>query len=234
MQYIRPGVERGHVTLDWLDSRHSFSFGQYYDAKHMGFHDLRVINQDIIAPGGGFATHSHKDMEIITYVMRGELAHKDSLGTVATIRAGEVQRMSAGSGISHSEYNASAVEPVELLQIWLLPEQNGILPGYEQKDIGTANQAGPLQAIVTHGGGDGTLNVHQDMVLYRGLLKSGAMTSHVIPQNRAIWLQMVSGSLRVNDTQLMTGDALGLTEIDTAVFTAETDSEFLLFDLKTY
>ncbi len=233
MQTIRKSQDRGHVSLDWLDSRHSFSFGGYHDDRHMGFYDLRVINQDIIAPAGGFPTHSHKNMEIITYVLRGELAHKDSLGTVATIRAGEVQRMTAGRGISHSEFNASNTLPVELLQIWILPEQTDITPGYEQKDIGTSNHDGPLQTIVTKGGGNGVLNIHQDMTLLRGQLRAGEAVCYTLLNNRAAWIQMVAGRLTMNDEALLPGDATALTNQETLTFIAEENAEFLLFDLKS-
>ncbi len=231
MHQLRPSAERGHITLDWLDSHHSFSFGQYHDPRYMGFHALRVINQDIIAPGGGIATHSHQDMEIITYVLRGELAHKDSLGTIATIRAGEVQRMSAGRGISHSEYNASSTEPVELLQIWIQPEQNDIVPGYEQKDIGTTNHDGALQAIVRKGGGSGALDIHQDATLFRGLLKAGTAVNHALENNRAVWVQMIAGYASVSGEALSAGDAIGFVNTEALAFFAHGDAEFLLFDL---
>ena len=233
MHYIRPSAERGHVQLDWLDSYHSFSFGHYHDPNHRGFSDLRVINQDIIAPGGGFPTHAHADMEIITYVLRGQLAHKDSLGTVATISAGEVQRMSAGSGIEHSEYNASKTEPVELLQIWILPEHRGIVAGYEQKNIGITNSKSPLQVIVQKGGGEETLNINQQITLYRGILNAAESTTYTLLPNRAVWVQIISGKIVVDGISLNQGDALGLTNIHSALIAAETASEFLLFDLRS-
>ena len=170
---VRKSEDRGHFAIDWLDSRHSFSFGEYYDPRHLGFSALRVINEDAIAPGGGFPTHPHKDMEIITYVLEGELEHKDSLGTGSVIRPGEVQRMSAGTGIRHSEYNPSPDQAARLLQIWLLPDKQGVAPGYEQKAFPASEREGRLRLVASPDGEDGSVRIHQNTKLYATLLKAG-------------------------------------------------------------
>lgn len=228
---IRKAAERGHADHGWLDSRHSFSFGSYHDAAHMGFSDLRVINQDIVSAGQGFDTHGHADMEIISYVLRGAVEHKDSIGTISTIHPGEVQRMTAGTGIRHSEYNPSQTDETEFLQIWILPKTNGLTPGYEQKDFGHINATGPLQLVASQDGRDGSIVVHQDVSLYRGLMRSGESVTHQIGARQA-WLQLVKGSLYVNNEQLEPGDAIATNNITDIQISAQLDAEFLLFDLR--
>jgi quercetin 2,3-dioxygenase len=231
MMTVRKSVERGHVNLGWLDSRHSFSFGSYHDPAHMGFSDVRVINQDIVAVGQGFGTHGHANMEIISYVLRGAVEHKDSLGTTATIRPGEVQRMTAGTGIRHSEYNPSATEETEFLQIWILPDVEGLAPGYEQKDFGQVNVAGPLQLVASKDGRDGSVLVHQDIDLFRGLMKSGETLPYT-PRQSKLWLQVIGGSLTAHAQRLEAGDGLALSDATNMEITAHADAEFLLFDLR--
>ncbi len=224
---IRRSTERGHADFGWLDSRHSFSFGNYYDPAHMGFSDLRVINQDIVKGGGGFPTHNHRDMEIITYVLRGALSHKDSLGTVETIRAGDVQRMTAGTGISHSEFNASATEEVEFLQIWILPARSGLAASYEQI---TLPQASGWQTIAAPSGSREILTVHQDMQLQRGVFIQDAAMPIDLKPGRQGWLQIISGSVEINGAILEAGDAAALNAAGVA--RALTDCEAMLFDLR--
>lgn len=194
MLYLRDRHERGHSNLGWLDSYFSFSFSNYYDPNHMGFRALRVINDDRIAPGAGFPTHGHRDMEIVTYVLQGSLEHKDSLGTGSVITPGEIQRMTAGSGIAHSEYNHSQEEPVHLLQIWILPEKSGLEPGYEQKPTGILDHPGQLQLIASRDGRDGSVLVHQDLSLYAAKLNAGDAVNY--PWQQVVMLgsnwQMVS------------------------------------------
>ncbi len=231
MIILRKSAERGHANFGWLDSRHSFSFGHYHDPAHMGFSDLRVINQDIVAAGQGFDTHGHADMEIISYVLRGTVEHKDSLGTIATIRPGEVQRMTAGTGIRHSEYNPSVSDETEFLQIWILPESQGLTPGYEQKDFGRENMAGPLQLVASRDGRDGSIIVHQDMSLFRGQMRSEQTVSYHLGVRKA-WLQLVDGKLKIGDQALAAGDGAAINAMSTLDITAATDASFLLFDLR--
>jgi quercetin 2,3-dioxygenase len=226
---LRPSDARGHANHGWLESWHSFSFGDYHDPAHMGFSDLRVINQDIIQPGKGFGTHGHRDMEIITYVLDGALAHKDSMGNVETIRAGELQRMTAGTGIQHSEFNASDTGLVELLQIWVLPDASGLTPGYEQ--VLLENRPG-WQVIASRTGADGMLRVHQDMTLLRGQFAAGETTLVPVAQNRKAWLQVVRGTVHLDSQTLTSGDAAALTDLNAAAVMAATDAELLLFDLR--
>jgi quercetin 2,3-dioxygenase len=228
---LRKSAARGHADYGWLDSRHSFSFGQYHDPAQMGFSDLRVINQDIVAGGKGFDTHGHADMEIISYVLRGAVEHKDSLGTVATIRPGEVQRMTAGSGIRHSEYNPNPQDDTEFLQIWILPEARGLAPGYAQKDFGSRNSDGPLQLVASRDGRDGSLVVHQDVSLYRGLMTSGQSVTHTVG-GRKVWLQLVHGTLAVGETAMAAGDGAAISDVAEVSIAATADAEFLLFDLR--
>jgi quercetin 2,3-dioxygenase len=229
---LRKSADRGRANFGWLDSRHSFSFGPYHDPAHMGVSDLRVINQDIVAGGKGFDTHGHADLEIISYVLRGAVAHQDSLGTVATIRPGEVQRMTAGTGIHHSEYNPSPTEETEFLQIWIVPETRGLAPGYEQKDFGSRNSHGPLQLVASRDGHAGSVVVHQDVRLYRGLMTAGQSVSHPVGA-RKIWLQMIRGALTTEDQSLKPGDGAAMTGVANINITAQADSEFLLFDLRS-
>jgi quercetin 2,3-dioxygenase len=228
---LRKSAARGHANLGWLDSYHSFSFGHYHDPAFMGFSDLRVINQDVVAAGKGFDTHGHANMEIVTYVMRGALEHQDSLGTTAIIRPGEVQRMSAGTGIRHSEFNPSATEETELLQIWLLPDTQGLTPGYEQKDFGATNSGGALQLVASRDGRQGSVVVHQDVNLYRGLMTSGESVLHTVDTRKA-WLQLVRGNLALNDQPLVAGDGAAISDRENLTIFAQSQAEFLLFDLR--
>lgn len=231
MLRIRPGVERGVARLDWLDSRHSFSFGHYYDPRHMGFRDLRVINDDRVAPQTGFGTHGHRDMEVVTYVLDGEIAHKDTLGNEGVIRAGEVQRMSAGTGVEHSELNPSADEIARFLQIWILPNAAGLTPGYDQIAVSAAEKRNRLCRIVSPDGGDGVLTINQDVSIYAGTLDAGATLTHDLSPDRHAWLQVAKGSLRLNDQPLSEGDGIAISETDSLTLIGETPSELLLFDL---
>lgn len=227
----RPANERGSAHLDWLDSRHSFSFGHYHDAAHQGFGPLRVINEDWIRPGAGFPTHGHRDMEIITYVIEGALAHKDSTGSGSVIRPGDVQHMSAGTGIRHSEFNASGTEPAHLLQIWIMPDETGIDPGYAEKHFDFDLARGALQLVASKNGRDGSLPIHQDADLYAARLDAGASLTHSPKPRRKIWIQVVAGTLLVNDIPASTGDGLALSGETQVRLSAETDAEILLFDM---
>ncbi len=229
---IRPAQARGTANFGWLDSRHTFSFGEYYDPSQMGFADLRVINEDKVAPGQGFNTHGHKDMEIISYVLDGALEHKDSIGTGSVIRPGDVQRMSAGTGIRHSEFNASQTEPVHFLQIWILPEQNGIEPGYEQKTFTEADKRGQLRLVGSRDGREGSITIHQNVNVYAAALQQGESVSHPLAEGRVAWLQVASGSVQVNEQPLTAGDGAAITQesLITLQGTAAR-AEVLLFDM---
>ena len=230
MMQIRRSSERGHAHHGWLESFHSFSFANYYDPEFMGFRNLRVINEDFIAGGGGFPTHGHRDMEIVTYIISGALDHRDTLGTAATIRPGEMQRMTAGTGIQHSEFNHSETENVHLLQIWILPQAGGLKPGYEQKDFSKKLQTNGLHHVVSGDGRDGTVKIHQDVDIYVGNLQNSD-SSFVIRKGRHLWLQMIKGHLNVQgfSEKLQPGDALMVS--DETVLSLEGRAEFLLFDL---
>ena len=229
---VRPADERGIANFGWLDSRHSFSFGHYYDPKHMGFGPLRVINEDRVRPGSGFDTHGHRDMEIISYVLEGALEHKDSIGTGSVIRPGDVQRMSAGSGIRHSEYNPSTDDPVHFLQIWLLPNEEGLTPSYEQKTFGDAEKRGRLRLVASRDGRDGSVRIHQDADLYASLLDNEEAVTHALAPGRRAWIQVVRGAVAVNGKSLRPGDGAAVSELPDLTVTATADgSEFLLFDL---
>ena len=227
----RPSSERGQGRASWLESRHSFSFADYYDPKHMGFGALRVINEDHIAPGGGFPTHGHRDMEILTYVLRGALAHKDSLGNGSTIKPGDVQLMHAGTGIQHSEFNASDSEPVHSLQIWLLPDRSGHEPGYQQKGFPPADGDGNLRLIASRAGKDGSLVIHQDAAIYAGKLRKGERAELVLEPGRRAWVQVARGTVAANGTPLDAGDGAAVTDEREISLIADADAEFLLFDL---
>jgi redox-sensitive bicupin YhaK (pirin superfamily) len=231
MIIVRTADQRGSSKFNWLDSRHTFSFGNYYDAKHMGFGDLRVINEDRVTPGAGFGTHSHRDMEIITYVLEGALAHKDSTGTSSVIRAGDVQRMSAGTGISHSEYNASKTEPVHFLQIWIQPEREALQPGYEQREFPPADSRGKLRLLASRDGSGNSLTVHQDVRLYDTLLSPTGAVSYALDRNRRAWIQIVKGTATVNDTLLRTSDGAAVTQESALEIHADEETGILLFDL---
>lgn len=226
----RPAEERGHARFDWLDSRHSFSFGHYHDDRHMGFGPLRVINEDVVAPGTGFDTHGHRDMEILTYVLEGALEHKDSIGTGEVIRPGEVQRMTAGTGIRHSEFNPSPDAPVHLLQIWLLPERNGLVPGYEQREFPLAEKD-HLHLVASRDGRDGSLTIHRDVDLLAGRLSSGASVERRLRPGRLGWLQVARGTATLNGLHLGTGDGAAIKDEPTLAIKADDDAEILFFDM---
>lgn len=231
--YIRPAAERGTAEFGWLHSKHSFSFGHYHDPAHMGFGALRVINEDRVEPGAGFDTHGHRDMEIVSYVLDGALEHRDSIGTGSVIRPGEVQRMSAGTGILHSEFNPSDSAQVHFLQIWIIPERAGIAPGYEQKEFPAAERQGRLRLVAARDGRDGALTIHQDVDLYAALLATGDNVDFTLRDGRQAWLQVARGGLTVNGAALAAGDGLGITETGTLAIAAGEAAEFLLFDLVT-
>jgi quercetin 2,3-dioxygenase len=229
---IRHAAERGEAKLGWLDSRHSFSFGDYQDLKHMGFGPLRVINEDRVQPGMGFGTHGHRDMEIISYVLEGALEHKDSIGTGSVIRPGDVQRMSAGSGIRHSEFNPSRAEPVHFLQIWLHPSTTGLPPSYEQKNFSDDEKRGRLRLVASHDGRDGSVLIHQDSDIYASLLDSEQEITQPLAAGRRAWVQVVRGEVVIDGHRLGVGDGAAV-EAQSAVRikAAAGGSEFLLFDL---
>ena len=227
--FIRKAQARGISQMDWLISHHTFSFGNYYDPAFMGFGNLRVINEDYIEPGKGFGRHPHKNMEIITYVVQGALAHKDSLGTGSIVHPGEIQRMSAGSGIEHSEYNHSATQPLHLLQIWIMPKENGLAPGYEQKPITKINNQWILIAspeIKTD-----AIIIHQDAELFAAYLHSNHRLSYAFKKGRQGWLQLIKGEIELNGTHLLPGDAAAVTQETNLNIHCLQDAELLFFDL---
>ncbi len=228
---VRKSADRGHADHGWLNSYHSFSFADYYDPQAMGWGPLRVINEDRVQPGKGFGTHSHRDMEIISYVLEGQLQHKDSLGNGEVIQPGDVQRMSAGTGVQHSEFNPSPGAPVHFLQIWLEPEQGGMAPSYEQKFFGHADKRGRLRLIASHDGRDGSVTVHQDADVYASLLNPGEQVSHALAAGRLGYVHLVSGAIRVNGIALKTGDAAKIEAEQELVIATDENSELLLFDL---
>ncbi len=228
---VRRSDERGKVDFGWLDSRHSFSFGSYFDPAHMGFGALRVINEDRVAPGGGFPAHPHADMEIISYVIEGALEHKDSLGTGSVIRPGDVQRMSAGTGVRHSEFNASRTEPVHFLQIWIIPEKRGIAPGYEQRTFAADEKRGRLRLIGSRDGNDGSVTIHQDVRLFAALLEPGESVSHTVEAGRTAWVQVARGSLSANGETVAGGDGIAVKSTGELMIEASASSEVLVFDL---
>jgi len=228
---IRKSHDRGAANHGWLQSRHTFSFGDYYDPAHMGFGPLRVINEDRVAPAAGFGTHGHRDMEIVSYVIDGALQHADSLGGGSIIRPGEVQRMTAGSGVRHSEYNASKTDPVHFLQIWILPEAEGLAPGYEQKAFDPAGADDAFQALVSRDGREGSLRIHQDAGIFRARLSAGAELTRTADPERLYWLQAVTGALEVNGARLEAGDGAAIRRADRLDLSGVTDAEILLFDL---
>jgi len=224
---LRPAEERGHTRLSWLDSRHSFSFDRYYDPRHMGFRVLRVINEDRVDPGQGFGTHPHRDMEILTFVLEGVLEHKDSLGSGSVIRPGDVQRMTAGTGISHSEFNPSGTEPVHFLQVWILPEQPGLEPSYEQRSFPAAG----LRLVGSRDGREGSVRIHQDVLVYVARLSPGEDVVHALAPGRHAWIQMARGAAQVNGTRLGAGDGAALSEERSVTLRGVDGAEALVFDL---
>jgi len=228
---VRAAGERGHADHGWLESRHTFSFAGYYDPAHMGFRALRVINEDRVAPGQGFGQHSHRDMEILSYVIAGGLEHKDSMGTGAVIRPGDVQRMSAGSGVTHSEYNASRQEPVHFLQIWILPDQRGLPPSYEQRAFSRSDKAGQLRLVASPDGRDGSVTIHADARLFASVLSPGQSVEHTLASGRHAWVQVVRGRARVHATELAAGDGVALSAERTVRIEGIDESELLVFDL---
>lgn len=231
MLAIRAAAERGTANFGWLDSRHTFSFGHYFDPEFMGFGPLRVINEDRVKPGKGFGTHGHKDMEIISYVLDGALEHKDSLGTGSIIRPGDVQRMTAGTGVRHSEYNASATEPVHFLQIWILPERDGLEPGYEQKAFSEEEKRGRLRLVGSRDGRDGSVRIHQDVDLYASVLAPGNGLGYELGEGRYGWLQIARGRVRVEGNELSAGDGVALRGAQGVLIDGIDDAEILLFDM---
>lgn len=231
---IRRANERGHANFGWLDSHHTFSFGDYHDPRYMGFGPLRVINEDRVAGGGGFPTHPHRDMEIISYVLAGALEHKDSIGTGSVIQPGDVQRMSAGSGIRHSEFNASKTNTVHFLQIWIVPETSGIAPGYEQKSFTTAEKQGQLRLVGSRTGRDGSVTIHRDVDFYAGVLGSNDKVRHDLKQGRMAWLQVARGDVQLNGQTLHAGDGVAISQVGTLELSgAAASSEVLLLDMAT-
>jgi len=231
---IRKSQDRGHANHGWLNSSHSFSFADYYDPKHMGFGPLRVINDDHVEPGEGFGTHPHKDMEIISYVLEGALEHKDSIdgvGTHSVIRPGDVQRMTAGTGIRHSEFNHSKKDPVHFLQIWIEPDEKGLAPGYEQKNFALKDRIDQLRLIASKNALDGSLTIHQDADVYTANLSKGAGVNHTLVQGRRAWIQVANGAIEVNGSPLKTGDGAAITDEVLITVTAQDKSELLLFDM---
>jgi redox-sensitive bicupin YhaK (pirin superfamily) len=227
----RAAAERGATNLGWLDSRHTFSFGSYHDREHMGFRSLRVINDDRVVGGAGFGRHPHRDMEILTYVLQGKLAHQDSLGTGSTIGAGEVQKMSAGTGILHSEFNPSPDDPLRFLQIWIIPDRTGLPPSYDQKIYSDKDKRGRLTLIGSRDGRDGSIVVHQDAAIYASILAPGDAVTHRVEPGRGVWLQVAAGSLTVNGQTLDEGDGAAIVDEPEVAVRAVTGAEFLLFDL---
>ena len=231
MQEVRRSGERGYADHGWLKSFHTFSFADYYDPKHIEFGALRVINEDRVQAGAGFGTHGHRDMEIISYVLAGALAHRDSTGTSSTIRPGDVQRMSAGRGVQHSEFNASKSEPVHFLQIWIQPNVRGIAPSYEEKHFDSSERRGRLRLIASPDKADGSLLIHQDARVYAGLFDAAEEATLEVPAGRRLYLHVARGRLRANDTELTAGDALGLTDTRTLKLHDARQAEVLVFDL---
>jgi len=228
---LRPAAERGAVNLGWLDSKHSFSFGEYHDPAHMGFASLRVINEDWIEPGQGFGTHPHRDMEIITYIIKGALEHKDSMGNGAVMKRGDVQHMTAGTGVMHSEFNHSNDELVHLLQIWILPGEQGLTPGYEEKTFTDAEKNNQLRLIASPDGREDSLVIHQDVSLYASILDQGTAITHDFDAGHSGWIQIVDGEVEINGETLEAGDGAAIEKMTSLEIKAKTAAEFLLFDM---
>jgi redox-sensitive bicupin YhaK (pirin superfamily) len=230
MMNIRRANERGHAEHGWLDTWHTFSFAGYYDPAHMGFRSLRVINDDTVSPGAGFGTHPHRDMEIITYILDGELEHKDSMGNGRVIRTGEVQYMAAGTGVQHSEFNPSEKNPVHLLQIWIQPDRKGVTPRYAEKSMARA-KTGTLHLVASKAGRDGSIEIHQDADLWLAKLEAGQAVSHPLASQRHAWLHVAEGEVELNGRKMGTGDAAAVSDEGSLKLTATQKSQVLLFDL---
>ncbi|HZX96185.1 MAG TPA: pirin family protein [Myxococcales bacterium] len=228
---LRKASDRFHTNIDWLDSWHTFSFADHYDPQHMGFSALRVINDDTVQAGQGFGEHPHRDMEILSYVLSGSLAHKDSSGGGGVIRPGDLQRMSAGSGVVHSEYNASGKEPVHFLQIWLLPEKRGVQPGYEQKTFPASDRSGKLRLLASRDGGEGSVTIHQDASVYGALLGKGERATYELRPGRHAWVHVARGSLDLNGQRLGAGDGAAVSDERKLELAGVDAAEVLLFDL---
>jgi redox-sensitive bicupin YhaK (pirin superfamily) len=228
---VRKSEERGHFDLGWLDTYHSFSFDQYYDPAHMHFRSLRVINEDRVQPGQGFPTHSHRDMEIITYILSGALEHRDSMGNGSVIRPGDVQRMTAGTGVSHSEFNPSKTESVHLLQIWVLPERRNLPPGYEQKTFTDEERRGSLRLIASSDAREGSVTINQDARVYAGMLNADQKIDYRLELNRYAWLQIARGTVELNHTEMIQGDGAAVSGENNLRIIAHDQAELLLFDL---
>src|SRR5260370_546989 len=228
---IRKSEERGHFDLGWLDTHHTFSFDQYYDPAHMHFRSLRVINEDRVTPGQGFPTHSHRDMEIITYVLSGALEHRDSMGNGSVIRPGNVQRMTAGTGVSHSEFNPSESEAVHLLQIWILPKAHGLPPGYEEKAFAEEERRGQLRLIASDDGRESSVTINQDARVYATLLDAGQIVTHPLQPTRHAWLQVARGTVRLNGMELMQGDGAAVSKERQLSISAHDRAELRLYHL---
>jgi redox-sensitive bicupin YhaK (pirin superfamily) len=228
---IRRADDRGHANHGWLDSHHTFSFANYYDPAHMGFRALRVINEDRVAPGMGFGTHPHRDMEIISYVLEGALQHKDSMGTGSVIKPGDMQRMSAGTGVTHSEFNASKTEGVHFLQIWLVPSEKGIKPSYEQKYFGPEDKAGKLRTIASPRAEDGAVKIHTDAIVRAGILEKGQSAELSLAKGRHAWVQVVRGAVRVNGQDLTAGDGAAISDEPSVRVEGVDSAEVIAFDL---
>ena len=228
---IRKSQERGHLNHGWLDTYHTFSFDQYYDPAHMHFRTLRVINEDRVAPAKGFPTHSHRDMEIITYILSGELEHRDSMGNGSVIRPGDVQRMSAGTCVAHSEFNPSETRAVHLLQIWIMPAERSLPPGYEQKHFSEDERRGALRLVASEDGRDGSVTIQQDARLYATILEPGSSIEHMLAEKRYAWIQVARGNLNVNGHELNQGDGAAVSNERQLQLAANDEAEVLLFDL---
>jgi redox-sensitive bicupin YhaK (pirin superfamily) len=228
---VRKSEDRGHFDFGWLDTYHTFSFDQYYDPAHMHFRSLRVINEDRVQAAQGFPTHSHRDMEIVTYILSGALEHRDSMGSGSVIRPGDVQRMSAGTGVSHSEFNPSDTEPVHLLQIWILPQSQGLPPSYEEKHFSDESRHGQLRLIAANDGRDGSVTIHQDAQIYATILDAGQNVVHSLGENRSAWLQVARGTIRLQEVELKQGDGAAVRSESEITIIAHDQAEFLLFDL---
>ena len=228
---VRKSNQRGATDIGWLDSKHSFSFGEYHDPKHMGFRNLRVINEDKVAAGQGFGRHPHRDMEILSYVLEGTLGHKDNMGNGSSIKPGDVQRMSAGTGVTHSEMNPDPNNAVHFLQIWLMPEKAGIAPGYEQKTFADEEKRGKLRLVGSRDGREGSVTIHSDVALYAAILAPGERVEHTLAKGRNAWVQVLRGAIELDGKELRAGDGAAVSEETAIAITGKELGEILLFDL---